>query len=233
MTVRFNALRLVLLLFCLGGGGLLRAQSGDATIAADATVYENQPDNNSGLDSEVCIGNLSVTTSTRRAFVRYALPAIPAGATIERVVLNLLQDRVRRVGTPLGATLELTRVTADWVEGAGSGPRGGPCAGGAAVPGVDWATQPAVAALPSGIFPLPTTDLFVVTFDTDIGTANDGLIADVQAWSDNGATNFGWRLAVQEEATINNARAIVPIGLTVHWSEAGDIIFGNGFEPPQ
>ncbi len=232
MFFRFNVLQLVFLLFCLGCGGLLRAQAGDATIAGDTTVYENQPDNNGGLDSEVCIGNLAVTTSTRRGFIRYALPAMPAGATIERVVLNLLQDRVRTNGGPLGATLELRRVTADWVEGAGSGPPGGPCGGGSAVPGLDWATQPTVAAFPSGIRSLPTTNLFVVTLDTDIGTANDGLIGDVQAWVDNGATNFGWRLAVQEEGTANNARAIVPIGLTIHWSDPGDIIFGSGFEPP-
>lgn len=228
MTTRFDALQWVVLVLCLACGGL-RAQSGNATIADEATVYEEAPGTNGGGYSETCIGNIE-TTSTRRAFVRYALPAIPAGATIQRVVLSLLQDRIRQGGG--AATLELRRVTADWLEGTGSGLGQGPCRDGADVAGVDWATQPTVAAFVSGVGALPATNLVVVTLDTDIGSANDGLIGDVQAWVDNGATNFGWRLAVQEEGTPDNARAMVPFALTIHWTEpVADFIFGNGFEP--
>ena len=231
MTIRIRALQWILPVFLLGCGGL-QAQSGVAPIADEATVYENQTGNNGGGDSEVCIGNLA-TTSTRRAFVRYTLPATPAGATIERVVLQYVQDRVRvqGAGSPKAATLVVRRVTADWVEGTGSGSGTGPCGGGSDVAGVDWATQPTVAATNSASAALPADDPFNVAIDTDIGSGNDGLIADVQTWVDNGATNFGWRLAVAEEGTADNARVLVPGTLTIYWSVPVEgLIFGDGFE---
>ena len=231
MTIRFNALHWVVLVLCLSCGGL-RAQSGDATISADATVYENQAGNNGGGDFEVCIGNAGANSTTRRAFVRYALPVVPAGAAIQRVVLSFLQDRVRSQGGPRTATLELRRVTADWSEGTGSGSGTGPCGGGADVPGVDWASQPTVSGFLSASHALPTINLVVVTIDTDIGSGDDLLISDVQAWVDNGATNFGWRLSVLEEGTADNARVLEPMTLTIYWSAPpGGFIFEDGFEP--
>ena len=216
----------LLLLACSG----LQAESGDATLAAEATVYEEQSGENAGGDSEVCIGN-HATTDTRRAFVRYTLPAIPATATVERVVLQLQQDRVRSQGSgaPKTATLLVRRVTASWTEGTGSGGGSGPCGGGANVAGVDWASQPAIAAVSGASAALSANDNVSVVLDTDIGTSADGLIADVQSWVADNATNFGWRLAVSEEATADNARALVPGTLTVHWSNP-DIVFENGFE---
>jgi hypothetical protein len=230
MTDRKLALQWVLTLLCLGCGGL-QAQSGAAPIADEATVYEEQTGNNGGAGSEVCIGNLA--TSTRRAFVRYTLPAIPAGAIIERVVLEFLQDRVRSQGTgaPKAATLVVRRVTADWVEGTGSGPGTGPCGGGANVAGVDWTSAPAVAAADSAAAALSADDNVNVVIDTDTGSSDDGLINDVQAWAEGDASNFGWRLAVAEEGTNDNSRVLLPGPLTIHWSvQADDLIFLNGFE---
>jgi hypothetical protein len=213
----------------------LNADSGNGVLVDDATVYENETGNNGGGGSEICIGNVGATTNTRRAFVRYTLPAIPAGSTIDRVVLAIFQDRVRDLGAgPLAATLSIRQVTADWVEGTGSGPGSGPCGGGADVAGVDWAAQPTVAGAGSASAALSANDNVNVVLDTDIGTASDGLIADVQSWVDTGAANFGWRLAAAEEATADNARALVPGTLTVHWTPppVEQLIFRDGFESP-
>jgi hypothetical protein len=99
------------------------------------------------------------------------------------------------------------------------------------VAGVDWATQPTVAATDSANAALSANNLFNVIIDTDSGSADDGLISDIQAWADSGATNFGWRLAVAEEGTTDNARVLVPGTLTIYWSvQAEDVIFGDGFE---
>ena len=186
----FRLLRLFALVPFLFGPADLHAHDAPAVLAGEATVYENEADNNGGGDSQVCIGNIA-TTATRRAFVRYTLPAIPAGSTVYRVVWGILQDRVRsQGGGSLAATLRVRRVTAAWVEGTGSGGGSGPCGGGENVAGVDWATQPTVAAADSATAALSADDEVNVVIDTGIDTGNDGLIADVQAWVDNGATNF-------------------------------------------
>lgn len=227
----FRLLRLFALVPFLFGPADLHAHDAPAVLAGEATVYENEADNNGGGDSEVCIGNIA-TTATRRAFVRYTLPEIPAGSTVYRVVWGIFQDRVRSQGDgPLAATLRVRRVTAAWVEGEGSGGGMGPCGGGENVAGVDWATQPTVAAADSTTAALSADNAVSVVIDTNTG--HDGLIADVQAWVDNGATNLGWRLAVVEEGTPDNARALTPGTLTIYWTPPDeDQLFADGFETP-
>lgn len=225
----FRLLRLLAFVPIVFGSVGLYAHEGQAVLTDETTVYEEQADNNSGGDTQVCIGNQE-TTATRRAFIRYTLPAIEAGSTIYRVVWSVFQDRVRsQDGGPLAATLQVRRVTADWVEGTGSGGGGGPCGGGENVAGVDWSSQPAVAVADSATAALSAENEVNVIIDTANG--NDALIDDVQAWFDSGATNFGWRLAVVEEETANNARALLPGILTIYWTPPEeDILFSDGFE---
>jgi len=209
------------------------AEDGVGTLAAEATIYENQTGNNGGGDSDVCVGNLASTGTTRRAFIRWNLPAIPSGSEITRVQLVVTQVNVRTMGDgPLAATLELRRVTQDWTEGTGSGSGSGPCGGGSIVAGVDWSNAPAVNASVSATETLPATEDEVITLDTDVGTDDDILISDLQFWVDNSADIFGWRLEVSEEATADNARRITPGTLTISWTEPIDmeLIFDDGFE---
>ena len=58
-------------------------------IAAEATIFENAAGFNGGGYTEVCVGNLAAADTTRRAFVRYDLPSIPAGATIKGIEVRL------------------------------------------------------------------------------------------------------------------------------------------------
>ncbi len=227
----FRLLRLfVLVLFLFGPAGL-HAHEGTAVVAAEATIYEEQAGNNGGGDSQVCIGNIA-TTDTRRAFVRYTLPAIPAGSSVYRVVWTISQDQVHSEGGgALAATLQVRRVTTTWVEGTGSGGVGGPCGGGQDVAGVDWSSQPSVALADSATAALSAANAVSVVIDTSNG--DEGLMNDVQTWVDSGATNFGWRLAVAEEATADNARVLVPGTLTIYWNmPAEDVLFADGFESP-
>ena len=121
-----------------------QAQSGVAVVAADATVYEDEPDDNGGAYGEICAGNHDLT-DTRRGFVRFTLPAIPDGAVITRVVYDFTQLRARGncPTCPKTANLELRRVLEDWVEGLG-GANNAACGGGTPVAGVDWNGAPAV-----------------------------------------------------------------------------------------
>ncbi len=210
------------------------AQSGVAAIAAEATVYEDDPDDNGGIYGEVCIGNHE-TTATRRAFVRFTLPAIPAGAVITRVVYNFTQVRARGncPTCPKTANIELRRVLASWQEGLG-GANNAACGGGTNVPGVTWNGSPAVQAGLSATEFLPSAPSTPITIDTDIGNDDDGLIDDLQAWVDAPASNFGWELRVQEEGVDDNARLINPGSVTVHWTvpNGGVMLVKDGvFDP--
>ena len=193
-----------------------QSASGSGTITAEATIYEEAASTNGGGYSSVCVGNLS-TNRTRRGYVRYTLPAIPSGSTITRVVLTFRQERVRFRGTgPKTATLQLRRVLSAWTEGTGVAAQAA-CGGGANVPGINWANAPSVSGLDSGAEALSTTNGTLATFDTDVGTDDDGLIVDVQSWVD-GADIHGWRVVVAEENSSDNARLMTPGVLTVHWT---------------
>ncbi len=206
------------------------AQSGVASAAAEATIFEQPSGWNAGGYATICVGNLDGFVITRRAFVRFDLPAIPAGAVVTRVVYQFTQVRVRHMGAgaPKSATLELRRVEETWEEGAGIRVTAA-CGGGSEVPGVTWANAPAVQADASATAPLSSAG-GTSSIDTDSGSANDGLIADVQAWVDNPAGNFGWEYRIAEEDVLDNARLVEPGSFTVFWTLG--LEFEDGFESP-
>jgi hypothetical protein len=192
--------------------------TGNATLAADATIFADNPTVNGGAYNEFCVGNQGTTTTTRRGFVRFTLPAIPAGATITRVQLSVTQDNVRRQGGPLTATLLVHRALASWVEGSG-GMATRSCGGGSAdATGVNWNNQPSVALSPSASIDLPVNEPVTLTADTGVGVSSAGLLADVQGWVDGTFTNAGWRLSLSEEGTLNNARANFAGPLVISWT---------------
>lgn len=213
-------------LWALGALLLLAPLSATAQFIANvdvtdvATVYRNEPGNNGGGYVDFCAGNLAGAQDTRRGFVRYELPATGGGAvTVTRVVVNMTQVRVRSQGdgAPKTATLRLRRVNQAWMEGNGTGGIAA-CGGGGNVPGVDWDGRPATAMANSATHDLPSTGNHSIVIDTDVGTANDGLLADFQAWMD-GDSNDGWELSVVEEGEANNARLITPDAVRVEWTE--------------
>lgn len=218
----------IVILMCAASAN---AQSGVATIAAESTVYENEPNSNGGSYSLYCIGN-HATDATRRGYARFTLPEIPAGAIVTRVVYDFTQDRVRMFGEgPKSANIEIRRVTESWAEGTGV-QGGGPCGGGEfVVAGVTWNTRPAVNAALSATAFLPVTNETAILIDTDIGEDDDGLIADVQTWVDDPSLNFGWEFRVTEEDVADNARRMDPGSVTIHWMEPPPPLeFEDGFE---
>jgi hypothetical protein len=188
--------------------------TGTGMLVDEATIYEEATAENGGGYSEICVGN--VTSSTRRGFVRYTLPSIPAGATVTRVQLSFTQEAVRRMGGGrLAATLEVRAVTSSWTEGSGAGNTRS-CGGGQVVAGVNWNAMPSVAAAASASAVLPSTEPATINLDSD-NAAHAGLVTNVQSWV-NGTTNHGWRLTVVEEATADNARSIRPGALLVSYT---------------
>jgi hypothetical protein len=111
-------------------------------------------------------------TQTNRAFVRFDVSSIPAGSTVGHATLKLCF--ASDPGTEaVGRTHELRLVTSSWTE-----------------TGVTWNNQPTVSATVTASITVPS-GAQCVSFT---------VTADVQAWVD-GAANYGWRLADQDEVT--------------------------------
>jgi len=178
--------------------------------ARDNTLYESTT---GALSNGAGVSMLSGRTnqpsnSRRRAVVHFNVAgAIPAGATIQSVQLRLTCDQA---SSSSPQTTALHRVLADWGEGASD-------AGAAAGAGAPSATGD--ATWKHRFFPTTTwTKLggdFSATVSAAIGVSGPGdwtwgstpqLVADVQAFLDAPATNFGWLVQGNEAAAATATR---------------------------
>jgi hypothetical protein len=150
------------------------------------------------------------TTSIRRGLTLFDIAGnVPAGATITDVTLTMWDVR----GLNGAQTIGLHRVLADWGQGTSffNGGVGGPAAQNDAT----WfarfydASNPAMSpawTTPGGDFDPTVSGTTVVTDHPSstemafswLGSANPQMVADVQSWLDDPASNFGWLLQGDE-----------------------------------
>ena len=136
----------------------------------------------------------------RRALLSFDLSAIPAGSTITSATLTLAMDR-----TPTNDAFDfsLHRLLENWGEGASNagtpGGNGAPAQAGDATwtfaifPGTAWST-------PGGTFAATASATTSVGIIGSYQWTSPQMIADVQNWLNNPATNFGWLLKDDESA---------------------------------
>jgi PEP-CTERM motif len=149
------------------------------TPIRDNSMYSEN--NNSNALGPLFVGRTG-TENLRRALMRFDVSAIPVGAIIDSVSLDLNQ---LRHGTGTGsaptagdATWNFRQFnTAPWT-----------------VAGGDFGSV-------SGTTTIGITDNIVYTFSTQ-----PGMVADVQSWVNNSATNFGWLLKASTETISRGAR---------------------------
>lgn len=173
--------------------------------AQDAAIYEESGQLANGAGSFVFAGK-NASDSERRALLRFAVDqAIPAGATVTAVSLELTMSRT----TSGPQDVELHRVLEPWSEGpsAASGGEGG---GTSAQSGdVTWTHRvyPDVTwSSPGGTFASPATASVEIDQNaTYMFAAFPGMVDDVQAWLDTPAENYGWML-VNTSATAGSAK---------------------------
>ena len=188
----------------LAGAGRAAAASVTVRPGKDNTIYGNGDASlSNGAGKFLFAGSSGPTGGSRtlRSLVAFNLAGqVPAGSTINAVTLTFGADTPLRTNAN---TVRLHRVLADWGEAgsaAGSGEGGGaPALTGDATwnarffntanwttPGGDFSTTVSASQPVSGT-------ATVVTF------TGAGLVADVQAWVNNAASNFGWILVAQDE----------------------------------
>jgi len=174
----------------------------------DNTLYDSSDDLSNGGGSHIFIGTNN-NGEFRRGVIQFDVASnIPAGSTIDSVMLTLHVSRVPNIDA--SHEYSLHRLLADWGEGgsdAGSnGGRGADPEENDATwfvrffPDVDWEE-------PGGDFAssVSATQNVPAAEDIFVSWSSEDLIADVQGWLDDSATNFGW-IIIGDESTTQTAR---------------------------
>jgi hypothetical protein len=194
------------------------ASAAEITLQAakDNTLFADNGAYSSGAGPRLFIGNIA-SGDPRRVLLQFDLSSIPPASVVSAVTLRIYVDR-SAIGSSGSDAASLHRVTESWGEGSSDGGTGGggtqaspedatwtyrfygnPSAG---LPRVPWSSEggsflpdASAVALLAGNGP--------VTFESSAG-----LLADVQAWVNDPATNAGW-IVRGNEARDQAARRIL------------------------
>ena len=169
------------------------AGADELTFSADRdnTLFSDDGTLSNGQGSYLFVG-LTAQPAERRFLVHFDVSAIPAGATINSVTLTLSCSRVQ---SSVQTTVSLHRVSADW--GEGSSNAGGQEGAGATASTGDatWSHRfydTDTWTISGGDFVAMASAATDVTAEGFYDFSGAGLVADVQAWVDGSAGNFGW-----------------------------------------
>ena len=192
-------------------------------ITKDATIYADAPEG-AKTSGPIIVGRNRVG-SVRRALIAFDLSAIPAGATVTSVELNMTVGNFHRTGI----AVEMHRLLADWGEGTTGSNSNGGLPDPAVPPDVTWIYRffnTEAWSSEGGDFvtaPSATADA-----NGTITWSGDGLRSDVQFWLENPDSNFGWILignetlsqSVQVIQSRESAASVAP-KLVVTYTPAG------------
>ncbi|MCP3904189.1 MAG: DNRLRE domain-containing protein [Planctomycetes bacterium] len=216
MNARGLTIAAVALTAMLAGAPAANADALNFGAVKDNTLYEkNSGDISNGAGSYFFAGNTQQGSDddTRRGVIAFDVSSIPAGSTITDVDLTLNMSRTQ-AGT---RTVALHRLNADW--GEGNSNAGGQEGGGdsAADGDATWlyrfydSNDPEGSPAWSGnggngdYTPAASASISVGG-ENDYTWSTAGMVADVQAWVDNGGTNFGWIVICQESSSTSAKR---------------------------
>ena len=175
----------------------------------DNTLYEHEEgDLSNGAGDHLFTGRTDNTSLIRRAVIKFDIDgAVPAGATIDSVQLTL---NVSRNNNPTPEDTSLHRLNSDWGE---SGSNAGGNEGGGAPAEIGDATwqhtfyDDAFWSSDGGDFEAGASASIPVD---DIGGyawgSTAGMVADVQQWLDQPASNFGWIIRGNESQSATSKR---------------------------
>jgi len=190
------------------GGGLASAGTVNINPSKDNTLYEYDPDIgdlSNALGLHFFAGKTAMNTLRRGVLAFDIAGNIPPGSTITAVSLSA---NMSRTPTNTAYAMELHKLLADWGEGTSHAP--GQEGGGApATPNdatwrhrffdtIFWSTQ-------GGDFSATVSASQMVGQVGQYTWSSAQMVADVQGWLDNPASNFGW-LMLGDETAIATAK---------------------------
>lgn len=171
---------------------------------ADASLNENFVDNNNGGHSFTQAGRTN-GNAQRKALYQFDIAGnIPSGATIDSVRLTLA---ISSGNISANSDFSIHRILADWGEGNKTGNNGAAATAGE----VTWNNRMAPSTAWAAPGALAGTDFVSAASATTpiAGLGNydwTGMTADVQAWLDTPANNFGWLLNTTDPSSLGTAR---------------------------
>lgn len=169
----------------------------------DSSIFSDELNNSNGLGISLFAGRTGGDES-RRALIAFDIAAVvPAGARIEEAELTLTSFRNSRSDASADDVFTLHAITTDWGEASAPGSDSGPLGGGgtsAADGDATWLSSfhdGASWSTPGGDFvssasAQQTVGLVTAPDSLPVTWSGIGLVADVQNWLDNPASNFGW-----------------------------------------
>jgi len=187
-----------------------------SAASADTVSLLAQKDNTIYLDLNGQLSNghgiyLFVGRTTndllRRGLIGFDLSSIPTNATITAATLSLFSNRPRP--NDVAVDVSLNRALRDWGEGASDAGDPGGIGAQAQTNDATWLHNfydTSFWTTAGGDFS-PTSSATTPVLENGIYTwSGSGLLADVQSWVSNPATNFGWFILAPEKDTGNAQR---------------------------
>ncbi len=158
----------------------------------DTSLY-SESSNSNGAGFHLFSGQTN-QGADRRALLAFDLTDVPDGATITSVSLDLTVSRARRGGD---VTISLHRVTSDWGEGdadaGGQEGTGATSPDGAATWNENFRNESSWENEGGDFLAEASAELIIARQEGEtFSYSSEGLVADVQAWVDGEADNFGW-----------------------------------------
>ena len=178
---------------------------------ADTSLFENNPDFN--LGATTLVAGTNQLFSRTRALFRFDLAAVPAGAVVTQVQVELYVTRQPdpdQHGGPVASDFSLHRLLVSWGEGTGNSATGSIATAGSATwnerhfAGTSWGTPGGLIGTDYANNPSATTS--VGNIGNYVWGSSTELIADVQSWLDTPSSNFGLILVNQSEGTPGSGR---------------------------
>ncbi|HRQ71573.1 MAG TPA: GC-type dockerin domain-anchored protein [Phycisphaerales bacterium] len=211
--------------------GLASHAADDALLVSvrDNTLCETDDGSLSNGAGQHCFAGTTALGEKRRALVAFDVAGfVPEGSTIVGVTLTLNMSKTI-VG---GVDVAIHRVMRDWGEGAsdavGAEGQGAPAEPGDATwlhrfyPGEFWDA-------PGGDFdPAASGSIVVGAVGAYVWGSTERMVADVQAWLDDPASNFGWTV-IADETVIPGAKRF---DTREHPDPAVRPVLRVEFEPP-
>ena len=201
----------ILLVAWLCSSSIAAAETVTIQAKKDNTLYESlQGTVSNGAGTDLFVGTTGGRSgfAVRRALVAFDVAAsIPAGAQISNVQLVLNMNKTTTGSKPVS----LHRVLADWGEGTSLAVGSGGGGGGPATTGdATWLHRffnTELWTTPGGDFAsTASAQIQVTSFGFDTWGSTAAMVADVQAWLDQPASNFGWILIGEELNTTSTKR---------------------------
>jgi glucose/arabinose dehydrogenase len=190
------------------GGGLAVAGTTNLAVVADTFLLAESGNNNAGASTHVAVG-ANRFLLVRRALLRFDLGGIPSGSVVTSATMRAEVIGLPAFATPQSSQFALHRLHAAWGEGSRAGNQGALAQAGDAT----WNSRMHGTALwtQGGAAADAAATASATTLVAGLGMyawSGPGLVEDVQAWIDDPATNAGWLLMSQSEATAATAKQL-------------------------